>query len=86
MPKDFSPFKETSAFIFLATLSHVAVPSCKGVWGMQSGRHTGNLAQVDLHVSRTGPPLETCSHVEWWKELSLFTGSWIRTKFSSAGA
>lgn len=32
--KDFSPFKETSAFIFLATLSHMAAPSCKGVWGM----------------------------------------------------
>lgn len=43
-----------------------------------------NPAQIDLHVSRTGHPLETCSHVEWSKELSLFTGAWIRSKFSSA--
>ena len=72
MEKDFS-FKETSAVMLLVIRSHTAIPSCEGVWEIESGRHMASRAETQPYVS--DHPWEACSHVEQWKQESLIPGS-----------
>lgn len=58
--KDFS-FKETSPVMLLVLRSHTAIPSCEGVWEIESGRQMASRAETQPYVS--GHPWEACSTV-----------------------